>query len=157
MTDAVGPEAPLLDRLAAALARAETAASALRADRDRAAARAAAALDRRRPGGGRARRAARGPRLMGQVHVAIGGRTYSLACADGEEAHLRALGDHLAAKADELTAAIGTMSEPRLLLMAGLQIADDLFAARAAPGGGDHAQLEAVLARVEALAAALEG
>ncbi len=44
MTDAAGREAPLLDRLAAALARAETAAAALRADRDRAAAQAAAAL-----------------------------------------------------------------------------------------------------------------
>ena len=98
---------------------------------------------------------------MGRVSVAVGGRTYALSCSDGEEDHLAALGSHLAAKADELTAAIGTMSEPRLLLMAGLQIADELFALRtggvvAASGDGDG-QLAALVARVEALAAALEG
>ena len=72
--------------------------------------------------------------------------------------HLAALGAHLATKADELTAAIGTMSEPRLLLMAGLQIADELFALRAGagPAVGDG-QLAALLARVEALAATLAG
>lgn len=95
---------------------------------------------------------------MGQVSVAIGGRTYKLSCSDGEEGHLTALAGHLAAKADELTAAIGTMAEPRLLLMAGLQVADELFAVRA--GGpaavGDDAGYTALLARVEALAVALE-
>ncbi len=94
---------------------------------------------------------------MGRVHVSVGGRSYALSCSDGEEEHLAALGHHLAAKADELTAAIGTMSEPRLLLMAGLQIADELFAARAGSPGDSDAQLAAVLVRVEALATALEG
>lgn len=96
---------------------------------------------------------------MGRVSVAVGGRSYALSCSDGEEEHLAALGHHLAAKADELTAAIGTMSEPRLLLMAGLQIADELFAARAGGGAavGDAPDYAAVLARIEALAATLEG
>ena len=95
---------------------------------------------------------------MGKVSVAVGGRTYALSCSDGEEDHLAALGAHLAAKADELTAAIGTMSEPRLLLMAGLQIADELFALRAGGAAtGEGPDYAAVLARVEALAAALDG
>ena len=95
---------------------------------------------------------------MGRVSVAVGGRTYALSCGDGEEEHLAALGAHLATKADELTAAIGTMSEPRLLLMAGLQIADELFALRAGAGPPvDDGQLAALLARVEALAATLAG
>ncbi|MBV8972020.1 MAG: cell division protein ZapA [Sphingomonadaceae bacterium] len=93
---------------------------------------------------------------MGQVRVSVGGRTYPLSCADGEEGHLTALGEHLSAKADELTAAIGTMSEPRLLLMAGIQVADELFALRAG-GGATDPQLEALVARVEALAASLAG
>jgi cell division protein ZapA len=82
---------------------------------------------------------------MGKVRVEIGGRTYPLSCSDGEESHLSALADYLAAKADELTAAIGTMSEPRLLLMAG-------------PGdaGRDDASLAALLARLEAVAEALD-
>lgn len=94
---------------------------------------------------------------MGRVQVAVGGRTYALSCSDGEEEHLAALGDHLATKADELTVAIGTMSEPRLLLMAGLQVADELFALRAAGDGGSSPDYAALLARVEALAATLEG
>ncbi len=99
---------------------------------------------------------------MGQVRVEIGGRTYPLSCGAGEEAHLAALATLLAAKADELTAAIGTMSEPRLLLMAGLQIADELFAARTggvapAVAARDDARYATLLARVEALAATLEG
>lgn len=96
---------------------------------------------------------------MGKVTVTVGGRGYALSCADGEEDHLAALGGHLAAKADDLTAAIGTMSEPRLLLMAGLQVADELFAARAAGGSAptDDARLADLVARVEALAATLAG
>jgi len=98
---------------------------------------------------------------MGKVRIEIGGRSYPLSCSDGEEAHLTALAAHLSAKADELTAAIGTMSEPRLLLMAGIQVADELFAAR---NGGmtpaasdDDARYAALLERVETLAATLEG
>ena len=89
---------------------------------------------------------------MGHVTVAVGGRSYALSCADGEEAHLAALGAALAAKADELTRQIGTMSEPRLLLMTGLQIADDLFAARTGGAPPDDAALTGILARIEALA-----
>jgi cell division protein ZapA len=100
---------------------------------------------------------------MGSIVVAVGGRRYPLSCADGEEGYIASLAGMLAAKADELTTAIGTMSEPRLLLMAGLQIADDLAAARSAGGdrdtdGGAGSGLDAaaLLARIEALAAALE-
>lgn len=92
---------------------------------------------------------------MGHVTVKVGGRDYKLSCADGEEGHLATLGSHLAAKADDLAAAIGTMSEPRLLLMAGIQIADELFAARA--GTSYDPRYTALAARVEALAALLEG
>lgn len=98
---------------------------------------------------------------MGHVTVTVGGRSYALSCADGEEAHLSALGAHLAAKADELTAQIGSMSEPRLLLMAGLQIADEWFALRAGgvpenDAAAPTADMAALLARIEALAARLE-
>jgi cell division protein ZapA len=103
---------------------------------------------------------------MGQVRVGVGGRTYPLSCDDGEEEHIATLAAMLSAKADELTAVIGTMSEPRLLLMAGIQVADELFAARngataarAAPEAKtppDEAGYAALLARVEALTAALD-
>lgn len=101
---------------------------------------------------------------MGQVNVSIGGRSYKLLCGDGEEAHLTALAGHLEGKARELTEAIGAMSEPRLLLMAGLQVADELFAARrgdapataAADDARYDARYDALLARAEALAAAID-
>ena len=97
---------------------------------------------------------------MGKVNVAIGGRSYALLCDDGEEAHITALAAHLQTKADALTAALGTMSEPRLLLMAGLQVADELSAVRSgreSGATGDGPRYAALLARVEELAASLAG
>lgn len=94
---------------------------------------------------------------MGQVSVSIGGRSYKLSCGDGEEAHLEALAGHLDAKAGELTRALGAMSEPRLLLMAGIQLADELHALRHAPAAATASPDPAgMLARAEALADALE-
>jgi cell division protein ZapA len=93
---------------------------------------------------------------MAQIDVTIAGRSYPLACRDGEEAHLTALAAHLQAKADELASALGTMSEPRLLLMAGILVADELSELRKASGHPDLSRLEALAARAEALADALE-
>jgi cell division protein ZapA len=96
---------------------------------------------------------------MGQINVTIGGRSYPLACGDGEEAHLTALAEHLQRKAEELTGALGTMSEPRLLLMAGILVADELFEIRRKSGTPDPSELirfEQLAARAEALANALE-
>jgi|JI6StandDraft_1071083.scaffolds.fasta_scaffold113717_3 cell division protein ZapA len=96
---------------------------------------------------------------MGQISVNIGGRSYPLACGDGEEAHLTELAEHLQRKADELTGALGTMSEPRLLLMAGILVADELFEVRKKNGAPDPAELARfakLAARAEALAAAIE-
>ena len=91
------------------------------------------------------------------VDVAIAGRRYTLTCREGEADHLRDLAAHLDAKAAELGTALGTLSEPRLLLMAGLLVADELFELRAAPGGAppDLSRLAELTARAEALAAAM--
>jgi|GWRWMinimDraft_5_1066013.scaffolds.fasta_scaffold227585_1 cell division protein ZapA len=67
---------------------------------------------------------------MGQVVVEIGGRRYPLSCRDGDEAHLTALADSIAEKAEGLMESLGAMSEPRLLLMAALMVADELHDAR---------------------------
>lgn len=96
---------------------------------------------------------------MGQINVSIGGRSYPLACGDGEEAHLTELAAHLQRKADELSGALGTMSEPRLLLMAGILVADELFEVRKKNGAPDPAELDKfarLAARAEALAIAIE-
>lgn len=98
---------------------------------------------------------------MGQINVQIGGRSYPLACRDGEEARLTRLTQHLARKADDLTAALGQMSEPRLLLMAGILVCDELFELREAgplpaPSPSTIEALLAIADRIEALARALE-
>lgn len=93
---------------------------------------------------------------MGQVNVQIGGRSYSVACRDGEEERLKRLAAHIDRKAEDLTGALGQMSEPRLLLMSGLLIADELFELREGSGTAPTPNLDALAARIEKLAEALE-
>jgi cell division protein ZapA len=74
---------------------------------------------------------------MAQINVMVGGRSYTLSCREGEEARLQRLAAHVSRKAEDLGATLGQMSEPRMLLMSALLVADELFdqkdrAARAA-------------------------
>jgi cell division protein ZapA len=67
---------------------------------------------------------------MGQVQVTLNGRTYRLACGDGEEGRLHALAAHVRSKVDTLARELGQVGEERLFLMAALLVADELFEAR---------------------------
>lgn len=67
---------------------------------------------------------------MAQVTITINGRTYRLECGDGEEAHLLGLSDRISRLVDEMRAKFGQIGDDRLLLMAGLTIADELSEAR---------------------------
>ncbi len=64
---------------------------------------------------------------MAQVTLRINGYAYVLGCADGEEAHLLAM----AAEVDQRIATIkmqaGQSGEARMLVMAALTLADDLY------------------------------
>ena len=95
---------------------------------------------------------------MGNVIVDIGGRNYPLSCRDGDEPHLNALAAGIAEKAEKLTGQLGQMSEPRLLLMAALMIADELHEAKKGHFGAVPAdpRLVALVARAEALATSLQ-
>lgn len=110
---------------------------------------------------------------MGQVTVTIGGRSYRLACRDGEEAHLASLAEHVGRRADEVTSSLGQVSEARLLLMAAVLVTDELFEARGAgaarggdePGAGaagaepdpaEGATLERLAERLESVIRSLE-
>ena len=68
---------------------------------------------------------------MPEVNVPINGRAYMVACDDGEEEHLRALGEFFDQRARELCASVGQVSDTRLLLMTGLVISEELLAALA--------------------------
>lgn len=67
---------------------------------------------------------------MAQVTITINGRTYRLECGEGEETHLLALSDRISRLVDEMRGKFGQIGDDRLLLMAGLTIADELFEAR---------------------------
>lgn len=67
---------------------------------------------------------------MGQVAVTLNGRTYRLRCGDGEEERLLSLAAHVRNRIDALAAEFGQAGDERLLLMAALLIADELFDAR---------------------------
>jgi cell division protein ZapA len=100
---------------------------------------------------------------MSNITLEIGGRSYIVACAPGEEVHVTGLGRLI----DEKVQSIGTgHNEVRQLLFAALILADELHEARKAPGtvsapapaAPDHgAALEAIAERLEACAIALEG
>jgi cell division protein ZapA len=71
---------------------------------------------------------------MGQISITLNGRTYRLRCEDGEEERLLALGTHVRGHVDRLSREFGQIGDERLLLMAAVLIADELFEAREAAG-----------------------
>lgn len=102
---------------------------------------------------------------MGNVTVSIGGRSFTLASANGEEAHVAELGRLI----DEKAAASGAagQTETRMLLFAALMLADELHELRkrsseiSAPkspeiGPEVAERLARIASRVENLASLLE-
>jgi cell division protein ZapA len=105
---------------------------------------------------------------MSNVTLNIGGRDYAVACAEGEEPHVRGLGAIIDAKIKAMGTAAGH-SETRDLLFATLLLADDIHELKrgnapaaapiAAPPADDRItdKLEALAARLESCADSLEG
>lgn len=98
---------------------------------------------------------------MSNVALQIGGRSYTVACAAGEEEHVAGLGRLIDGKVQSMG---GGHNEVRQLLFAALLLADELHETRhrtpsaaPAPAGPDHsAALEAIADRLEKCASALE-
>ena len=63
---------------------------------------------------------------MGQVAVTINGRSYEVACDDGQEEHLVRLASYIDKKVAELVASVGQVGDTRLLVMSALLLADEL-------------------------------
>ncbi len=61
---------------------------------------------------------------MPEVTITIGGRDFEVACQEGEEHFLRSAAQMLDTEAQTLLSQIGRMPESRMLLMAGLLLAD---------------------------------
>lgn len=67
---------------------------------------------------------------MADIELTIAGIRYSLACADGEEDRLRALGTVVAEQVEAARAVGPGMSDTRALLFAALYLADQLDSER---------------------------
>jgi cell division protein ZapA len=116
---------------------------------------------------------------MPDLEITIGGRVFQVACQTGEEGFLRAAAQMLDAETAPLVAQMGRMPEARMLLMAGLMLADKTaaleddvrtlrarLADREGPAGqkaglpgsskGVTEAMAEIAARSEALAAAIE-
>jgi len=61
---------------------------------------------------------------MAETTITIGGRKFTVSCQEGEEHFLQAAAKLLDNEATVLTEQIGRIPEPRMLLMAGLMLAD---------------------------------
>ncbi|WP_375461486.1 cell division protein ZapA [uncultured Enterovirga sp.] len=63
---------------------------------------------------------------MAHVQVTIAGRSYRMACGDGEERHLEALASAFDARITEMRGTFGEIGDMRLHVMAALMTADEL-------------------------------
>lgn len=61
---------------------------------------------------------------MAQVSVTISGKTYRMACEDGQEEHLGQLAESLDRTIDRLRGEFGEIGDQRLTVMAAITIAD---------------------------------
>lgn len=101
---------------------------------------------------------------VSNVSLSIGGRSFTVACAAGEEAHVADLGKMIDAKLATMGGVAG-QSEPRMLLFAALLLADELHEARSAAtapapekpwSSGMASRIASIAGRVENLAERLE-
>lgn len=91
---------------------------------------------------------------MGQVTVTINERSYTVTCDDGQEEHIRALGERLDERARGIVANVGMVSDNLLLVMTALMVEDELRDARGeleALRGGGEAREQAEAEVVESL------
>jgi cell division protein ZapA len=63
---------------------------------------------------------------MAQVNLSVNGRVYRMACEDGEEEHVAALGERFDAAINELRGVLGEIGDQRLMVMAGILMTDRL-------------------------------
>jgi cell division protein ZapA len=67
---------------------------------------------------------------LAQVAITFNSRTYRFQCGEGDVERLEQLANYLKAKLDALMQEHGAIGDERLVLMAALTLADELFDAR---------------------------
>ena len=107
---------------------------------------------------------------MAQITVSVNGRSYQVACDDGQEERVRGLAKYLDEKVGGFAQKLGQMGEARLLLLAGIAVADELAEAtdtlrrtrRTTPPANGRAEeklaegIDQLAQRIEAIAERIE-
>ncbi len=99
---------------------------------------------------------------MAKADITLRGRTFSIACAPGQEMRVQRLAEQLDSRVGQISAAVGDIGDERLLLITALSLLDELDSARRGVSSRpetDARAIEILLAmagKVEALAARLE-
>ena len=95
---------------------------------------------------------------MPQVEIKIGGRSFEVACQEGEEQFLTSAAAMLDVEATALANQVGRMPESRMLLMAGLMLADRTAGLedKVREAEGKIAQVQAELETAQAKGAQVE-
>ncbi len=97
---------------------------------------------------------------MAEVAITFNQRTYRFACGENEVQRLGEIANYLTAKLDGLMREHGGIGDERLILMAALLVADELFDARADVDDlleGSTGELKSVVARVAEADTAAKG
>lgn len=99
---------------------------------------------------------------MAKADIQLRGRTFSIACAPGQEGRIQSLAKQLDARVNQIASAVGDIGDERLLLIASLALLDELDASRRTGPGTQHSEAKAADAllkaatRIDALAARIE-
>jgi cell division protein ZapA len=91
-----------------------------------------------------------------RVDIALNGRTYPVACGEGEEERVRAIAAYVDEKAAQIRASAGHVSDAHLLALTCLMLGDELFEAgtiQPGRGGGPRHEGENEAELAEAIGA----
>ena len=92
---------------------------------------------------------------MSNVTLTIGGRSYTVACAEGEETHVLGLGAMIDGKLSEMGDMSG-QSESRMLLFAALLLADEAHESARKPAAPSPEEDPSIAQRISSIAGKLE-
>jgi cell division protein ZapA len=99
---------------------------------------------------------------MAKADITLRGRTFSIACAPGQEMRVQRLAEQLDSRVRQISDAVGDIGDERLLLITALALMDELDSARRGVPARPDTEARAVelliqmAGKVEALAARLE-
>ncbi|HPF78010.1 MAG TPA: cell division protein ZapA [Alphaproteobacteria bacterium] len=78
---------------------------------------------------------------MAEVNISINGRTFGIACDDGQEQRVMDLANFVDSRLREIAAAGAGTNESHLLVLTSIVMADELFDMRDAAANGNRASL----------------